>query len=331
MISHFYVTELPEIIQQHVENGWTVQGTCCGVFKQPGHGLTPLYSAFSPKLNATFYSQYVMDVDYCLYIEQPDSGFFPTGLVCYFPPPDPATSVVPLYMVFNLSTQDIAFTKDGVLVSELELEGYSLVDPYGLLHGNLLPNGSPLYPYFYVYPEAVAGTIPLYQLLVSQHHRYITDEDERSLLLKAGAADQGTIGWVYAPPPGLAPFYASISPSGAFFYTMDISEHLHALTALGHKGQGIVCYCYPTSQPQPPNTAPLYRMYSQTEDDHFYTTDLGEVNNYQAFYKEEGVAAYVYKPASNQGFALFQLFGPSSTNVATAAGIGPVPGTCGDE
>ena len=334
MDSHFYVVKTPElepVLNRQIQNGWVVQVECCNVLEKPGHNLIPLYSAFSPKLSATFYSQYVMDFEYCLYTTEPGYGYFPSSLVCYFPPQDPATSVVPLYMAYHVETTDIVFTTDAAFLTELEVNGYSQVASYGVLHGNLIPDKSPAYPYLYIYPEQVAGTVALYQLLVLDHHQYLTNENQKNLLLQAGAQNQGTIGYVYDPPLGLAPFYASMSPDKTFFYTMDLSEHTRAISDLGHKGQGIACYCFPATQPQPANTVSLFRMYRQEDDDHFYTADPAEQENYLALYNPEGIAAYVYNSGSNVGVPLLRLLGPSSTNIATAAGIGPVPGTCGED
>jgi Repeat of unknown function (DUF5648) len=332
MDSHFCVMQTPglkPILDRQEQNGWAVQEVCCNVLEAPGHNLIPLYSAFSPKLSANFYSQYVMDFEYCLYVQEPD--YFPSSLVCYFPPQDPATTAVPLYMAYNVQTEDIVFTTDAGFLADLEAAGYSQVAGYGLLHGNLIPDGSPAYPYLYIYPEQVAGTVPLYQLLVLNHHLYLTDDNKRNTLVAEGAKSEGTIGYVYDPPPGPAPLYASVSPNKTFFYTMNLAEHIGAISDLGHKGQGIACYCFPTTQPQPANTFPLFRMYRQVADDHFYTADCKERDAYLALYNLEGTAAYVYAAGSNVGIPFVRLLGPSSTNIATVAGIGPVPGTCGEE
>ena len=335
MNSHFYVTtDLPGLCLKHVMNGWKYEKECCNVFGRQQNDETPLYTAFSPDLSAIYYSTQVMDVDFCLYTQVAanftrGAKYFPTKIVAYFPPQPPLAETVPVFVMFNDRNNDFLLTTNSGQLPELEADGYAQVSPSRVLSGQEDPDGTPATPYVYVYSRQTnEAMIPVYQLLSLEHHFYTADEAQRSILLRFGAVDQGVIGYVYPPPTGPAPFYASISPTGAFFYTMDLTEHYNAISSLGHRGQGIACYCYPPSQPQPQNTLPLYRMYYKDQDDHFYTTDETERDAYLDLYVCEGIAAYVYPADSNEGIPLLRFFGPSSVNVATAAGIGSVPGAC---
>jgi len=63
----------------------------------------------------------------------------------------------------------------------------------------------------------------------------------------------------------------------------------------GHDGLGSFNYRLISSRSVQPTMVPLYRLYQQSQNDHFYTTDINERNHaINIGYKDEGIACYVY-------------------------------------
>ena len=50
------------------------------------------------------------------------------------------------------------------------------------------------------------------------------------------------------------------------------------MARIGYQDEGIAAYVWSQSK-YPPGAVPLYRMYSPSAADHFYTTDAGERDN----------------------------------------------------
>ncbi len=61
-------------------------------------------------------------------------------------------------------------------------------------------------------------------------------------------------------------------------------------------------------------TTPLYRAYSQSAVDHFYTADLYEKNNAVANlrYADENIAGYIYADQFCGAEPLFRVYSPSA-------------------
>ncbi|KAH9910624.1 uncharacterized protein BXZ73DRAFT_58044, partial [Epithele typhae] len=68
----------------------------------------------------------------------------------------------------------------------------------------------------------------------------------------------------------------------------------HAVSALGYTNEGVAAYVYPSAKY---GSVPLFRMYSTSASDHFYTTDVDEKHRAVASLgsSDEGVVGYVYQ------------------------------------
>jgi len=80
------------------------------------------------------------------------------------------------------------------------------------------------------------------------------------------------------------------------FYTASESERDYAIQQYGFVLEGVSGYLLP--QPNDAlHTIPLYRCYSASQDDHFYTTDWSAVEAAQGYgYLYESIAGYIFSP-----------------------------------
>lgn len=115
-------------------------------------------------------------------------------------------------------------------------------------------------------------------------HFYTTSSSERDGVASFGYAYSGTItGYLYAAaagaPAGIAPLYRLYIPSITdHFYTMSAAERDSVVASFGGTYEGITGYLSPYAGAQPAydgscpsGSAPLYRSYSNSKGDHYYT------------------------------------------------------------
>ena len=81
----------------------------------------------------------------------------------------------------------------------------------------------------------------------------------------------------------------------------------NAITNLGYNAEGTTGYVF---SDQEPHTVPLYRLYSASGTDHFYTTDAQERDNAIANsgYTSEGIAGYIYPDTNCGGLPLYRSY-----------------------
>jgi hypothetical protein len=149
------------------------------------------------------------------------------------------------------------------------------------------------------------------------HFYTASDQEAEYAVAELGYTYEGTL--CYVPTPdgaNIAPVYCCYSgSSGGHLYTMSFDEYCDAIKNLGEDftdyDESISWYCYPSTEPQPPGTVPLYRMYSHQSDDHFYTTSIQERNNAIAKlgYVDERTAGYVSPSKTAATTELYRLFG----------------------
>ena len=153
-----------------------------------------------------------------------------------------------------------------------------------------------------------AETAPVYQFWspVLGSHFYTIDEAEKARVLS-----QWPDVWTYegiaflAFPSGTAdgtmPVYRFWSPVLGHFYTLDEAEKAWVLSHYPDVWayEGVVFYAYAAGS-GPEGTMPVYRVWSATLGDHFYTISDTErfkvVGSYAGIWDDEGVAWYAYPP-----------------------------------
>ncbi|PCH43451.1 hypothetical protein WOLCODRAFT_75032 [Wolfiporia cocos MD-104 SS10] len=115
-----------------------------------------------------------------------------------------------------------------------------------------------------------------------------------------------------APPPGAVPFLRAYSPSATdHFYTTNATEMDIAVNSLGYSAEGNAGYIYNnTIGPFVVFTVALYRMYSPSRTDHYYTTSYTDreaaING--GGYNDEGIAGYVYNHSTCYNMALYEAY-----------------------
>ncbi|THH12952.1 hypothetical protein EW146_g7219 [Bondarzewia mesenterica] len=112
------------------------------------------------------------------------------------------------------------------------------------------------------------------------------------------------------------PLYRGYTPSGTdHFYTTNAAEMENAVDKLGFTSEGDAAYVF-GSHSSYTSTIPLYRMYSSSAVDHFYTTSASErdnaVNNLG--YSDEGIAAFVYSSNICGSIPLYRVYSPGATD-----------------
>jgi hypothetical protein len=152
--------------------------------------------------------------------------------------------------------------------------------------------------------DAVSDVYRFWSPVISRHF-YTVDTAERDKLIKEYAAVWTYEGPVYkaatsAFQAGLKPVYRFWSPTGqSHFYTIDEAEKDQLIKEYSHfwTFEGVAFYAYPEGV-QPAECVPVYRFWKNTDDSHFYTTDVSErdkiLKEYPDLYIYEGVAFYTY-------------------------------------
>ena len=99
------------------------------------------------------------------------------------------------------------------------------------------------------------------------------------------------------------------------FYTSVLQQMYNAIDNSGYTSQGDAAQVFPLDT-QNPNAVPLYRLYSHSAADHFYTTSASERDNaaQNLSYREEGVTAYVYETQLCGTVPLYRMYSPSVTD-----------------
>ena len=112
------------------------------------------------------------------------------------------------------------------------------------------------------------------------------------------------------------PLYRGYSGSGTdHFYTTNGPEMENAVSKLGYAYEGEPGYVF-GSYSSYTDTIPLYRMYSGSAVDHFYTTSASERDNAVEHlgYSDEGIAAYVYATDICGAIPLYRTYSPGATD-----------------
>ena len=81
----------------------------------------------------------------------------------------------------------------------------------------------------------------------------------------------------------------------------------NAVTRLGYSAEGTTGYIFSNQQP---GSVPLFRLYSASGTDHFYTTNAQERDNAVATlgYTSEGTAGYIYPDTRCGGLPLYRSY-----------------------
>lgn len=166
-------------------------------------------------------------------------------------------------------------------------------------------------------------------------HFYTTSDSERDGAIKNfGYQQEGTACFVFPPtiaqPPGTVRWHRLYlgGKQHNHFYTTSDSERDGASQKFGYKKEGTACFVYPPDKPQPPNTIPLFRLYSNSQIDHFYTTSETErdLAVKKHGYTYEGISCYVYSnPVLNGLVKLHRLYDPARPKQSGGNSPGSLP------
>lgn len=139
-----------------------------------------------------------------------------------------------------------------------------------------------------------------------QNHFYTADASEKATFKKNGYKYEGVIGKVYTTQvPGSVPLVRLYNASEKnHFYTAHPKSVWEPLTTRSYSRyvyEGVVGYVFKNAKP---GHIPLYRLRSDSQKNHFYTTHEGEYNKVRKRrdYKDEGVECYIL-PASAKSVA----------------------------
>ncbi|KDQ56738.1 hypothetical protein JAAARDRAFT_36229 [Jaapia argillacea MUCL 33604] len=105
----------------------------------------------------------------------------------------------------------------------------------------------------------------------------------------------------------------SYSPAATdHFYTTNYAELQQSLTE-GYSAEQPPCNVFATKHEL---TVPLYRLYSSSHPDHFYTTDAHErdLAIKDLGYTSEGIACYVYRRQECDTIPLYRTYSSSATD-----------------
>jgi hypothetical protein len=188
-----------------------------------------------------------------------------------------------------------AFKPTGALVQSIEFR----VDAHGtaILDNLIIGRGT------------VIAKVPVYRFWSpsSEEHYYTTSETERERLSSADPRDWLAEGIAYYALPNGAdsnssPVYRFWAPTvSSHFWTISESEKTKLLTQFSNLWtfEGVYFYGYSASQ-RPADAVPLYRFWSGSLGEHFYTTYEAErdkvIRMNPSYWVFEGVAWYVYPP-----------------------------------
>ena len=225
--------------------------------------------------------------------------------------PDSKTSV---YRMYNAYTGEHFFT-----MSASEKETLSGNTGSGWIYEGVAWNA---------YSTQTSGCSPVYRLCNSGSwlHFFTNNEAERASLKNSGWIDEG-IAW-YSPSYSDAPSYRLYNESsGQHFFTTNINECVSVLRDKNWKDEGIGFYGIATDEITS-STVPVYRLYNDYLDEHFYTTSLSEraslINARYSGWSFEGIAWWsridqtagltpIYRLYNNYNY--FHMFTSNSTEV----------------
>jgi len=152
-------------------------------------------------------------------------------------------------------------------------------------------------------PPAECGdprnTLPLFRAWSARlkDHFYTTNETEMNNSISSlGYTYEGITGYILPIKEiTTVPLYRLYQACQYdHFYTVDKAEADNAVNKYGYTAEGIAGYVYPP-QNSTCGGVPLYRLYSVTAADHFYTTSETERDNAsKGNYTQEGIAAYIF-------------------------------------
>ena len=189
---------------------------------------------------------------------------------------------------------------------------------------------------FYAYGAETEGTSPIFRLYNPRtgNHFYTRSSSERdSAISNHSYVSEGTAFYAYPDQnSGKSPvyrFYSSLT--GDHFYTASEGEKSSVQNnpQWGYTYEGIAFY---VSLSQESETSPVYRFYSPSTGDHFYTASENEANSISLYpiyrfyapstgdhfystnksipqgYLYEGIAFYAFKKEMSENLPIFQLY-----------------------
>lgn len=263
--------------------------------------------------------------------------------------PNQESAPVPLYRAYNSKSGDHFYTSDlAEYTQAISGLGYSGEGTAGYLYKSAVPGTVELFRLFlpskgkhfyttnpaektsainqghkletspgFVSQSAGNGYYPLYRLFKpgNSDHFYTMSETERdNATSKAGYVSEGIACYLKLNSGLLTtPFYRCVHlKTNNHFYTTSQAERDDAIANKGYKSEGISCYVRTASLSQN-GMVPLFRCYSGSQNDHFYTSSESEKNNaVQALgYKDEGIACYISQKqvtGTVEFFRLAQIF-----------------------
>jgi hypothetical protein len=225
---------------------------------------------------------------------------------------------VPLYRLRSDSNQDHFYTSNQFEIPEYTDNGYRFESIIGKVFTDKQPN-----------------TVPLHRLYCpSEKNHFYTIRDNYDKLVTRSYNPyiyEGIVGYVYETEvDNSIPLYRLRSDAQKnHFYTTNSKEKDNA-TKKGYRFERVECYILPSEQNnvqsdpgvavKPPGdekklTSPLYRLRSDSNQDHFYTSNQAEIPAFtDQDYRFESIIGEVFTEQQPNTVPLQRLYCPSENN-----------------
>ncbi|KAJ3839085.1 hypothetical protein F5878DRAFT_141290 [Lentinula raphanica] len=315
---HFYTTNASEMNNNALVGGvYAFEGEAAFIWSSSQPGTIPLFRLYNRNATDHFYTMSSDEVPEMMLFGWANDTGAPDQIAGYVYPYS-ICGASPIYRLFNPTAMDHFYTMDDVESQSAVAAGYQAqgIAGYAMLPS---PNGTvekeSAVPYVLpstvtASPESqstaassscanVANAVPLLRAytLSGSDHFYTTNSTEMSNALAASYSFEGDAAFVWSTQEtSTVPLYRMFSQnSNDHFYTIDANETSEALS-LGYAFESdshIAGYVYPYSVC---GASPIYRLYSSSGGDHFYTMSRTE-GSAAPGYVLEGIAGFALLPS----------------------------------
>ncbi|KAJ3722107.1 hypothetical protein DFJ43DRAFT_1042271 [Lentinula guzmanii] len=318
---HFYTTNVSEMNNVALSGGvYTFEGEAAFLWSTPQPGTIPLFRLYNQNSTDHFYtisSDELPEMNTLGWTN--DTAPNQTAGYVY---PYSTCGAAPLYRLFDPSAMDHFYTMDFVEAQNAVEAGYQ---DQGIAGYAMLPsaNGSVVKESAvpYLLPSTVtaspesqetatsssscadnANVVPLLRAYAGtgQDHLYTTNSSEMNAALLNTYSFEGDAAFVWSTQEAsTVPLYRLFNQNvNDHFYTIDANESNVALS-LGYAfdtDSHIAGYLYPYSIC---GASPIYRLYSSSSTDHFYTMSQTESASSAPGYIVEGIVGFALLPSAD--------------------------------
>ncbi|KAJ3715400.1 hypothetical protein C8R42DRAFT_219895 [Lentinula raphanica] len=316
---HFYTTNASEMDDDTFPVGvYSFEGEVAFVWSSPQPGTIPLFRLYNQNATDHFYTMSSDEVPKMMLFGWANDTGAPNQIAGYVYPYN-TCGASPIYRLFDPTAMDHFYTMDYLESLDAVATGYQ---DQGIAGYAMLPsaNGTvakeSAVPYVLpstvtASPESqstgaassscanVAHAVPFLRAYTQSgtDHLYTTNSTEMNNALAASYSFEGDAAFVWSTQETFTvPLYRMFSQSlNDHFYTIDANETSQAMS-LGYALESdshIAGYVYPY---RVCGASPIYRLYSSSSGDHFYTMSIAE-SRQMSGYVVEGIAGFALLPS----------------------------------